>query len=135
MADPRFARCIDFMSRDPKGCKEFYMKNDPKFFADFMQFFGENMKRISTQMEKLSTSDEPVKKPEISKCKNKDELKMDEILSRPAVKDAVSNPEVAKLIHLLRSDPNAGQRHLQNLNSKTKKDVQILVENGILNFQ
>ena len=30
MADPRFARAIEFMQRDPEGCKSYYMKNDPE---------------------------------------------------------------------------------------------------------
>ena len=37
MADPRFARAIEFMQRDPKACQEFYAKTDPKFFNDFME--------------------------------------------------------------------------------------------------
>lgn len=133
MADPRFARAIDFMSRDPQGCKDFYMKSDPEFFAQFMTFFGENMKRIGGKMEKLSNGNAP--SPPISKRKTEDEKEMDVILNRADVKEATTNPEVGKLIQMLKESPEKAQLYLRDINSKTKKDIQILIDNGILRIQ
>lgn len=133
MADPRFARAIDFMSRDPQGCKDFYMKSEPEFFAQFMTFFGENMKRIGGKMEKLSNGNAP--SPPISKRKTEDEKEMDVILNRADVKEATTNPEVGKLIRMLKESPEKAQLYLRDINSKTKKDIQILIDNGILRIQ
>ena len=71
----------------------------------------------------------------ISKAKTSDEKKMEEILSRPAVKEALSNPAVQEIIHLLKTDPTTGGRKLASLSNRSKKDIQVLVENGILATQ
>ena len=74
MADPRFGRAIQFMQRDPEGCKKYYMENDPEFFKEFIEFFKKNMERIGSHIE--SKADQ---KP---KQKTEDEKKMEEILKR-----------------------------------------------------
>ena len=80
MADPRFSRAIEFMQRDPAGCKEYYQKNDPKFYAELIQFFQENMKRIGGHMEKKSEA----MKNEFSTgdASSAEEQKMREIMKR-----------------------------------------------------
>jgi len=135
MANPKFARAIEFMSRDPAACKDFYAKNDPEFFAEFIQFFGKNMERISGHMQNVSKDQQKESKAAITKVKSADEQKMEDILSRSEVKDAISNPEIARIIHLLRQNPAQAQRAMANVNGKTKKDIQVLVSNGILSFQ
>ena len=74
MADPRFARAIQFMQRDPAACKEYYMKNDPAFFKEFVEFFQKNMQRIGSHMENKAEQQVPVK--------TEDEIRMEEILKR-----------------------------------------------------
>ena len=78
MADPRFTRAIEFMQRDPAGCKDYYQKHDPQFYAELIEFFQENMKRIGGHIEKrgeqMGTGDSaPV---------SGDEKKMQEIMKR-----------------------------------------------------
>ena len=72
MADPRFARALEFMQKDPAGCKEYYQKHDPQFFAELIEFFQENMKRIGGHIEKKGEE----------KVATDDELKMQEIMKR-----------------------------------------------------
>ena len=104
MADPKFAKAIDFMSKDPAACKDYYMKHDPEFFQKFIEFFSANMKKISGQMEKLGLQEN--KEQPITKSKTKDEIKMEEILKRPDVQDAIQNPEIQKILSILREDPS-----------------------------
>ena len=76
MADPRFAKAIDFMARDPKACKEFYMKRDPEFFKEFVEFFSKNMGHISGHMDKMAKAQkEPVNK--ITRHKSQEEQDYD----------------------------------------------------------
>ena len=50
MSDPKFAKAIDFMARDPKACKEFYLKHDPEFFKEFIEFFTKNMSQFLVEV-------------------------------------------------------------------------------------
>ena len=55
MADPKFARAIDFMAKDPEGAKKYYMDYDRKWFEEeFIKFFGENMNMMGAHAEKAS---------------------------------------------------------------------------------
>ena len=74
MADPRFSRAIEFMQRDPEGCKSYYMNHDPEFFKEFIEFFKKNMERIGSHIE--------TKADQKPKQKTEDEKKMEEILKR-----------------------------------------------------
>ena len=71
MSDPKFAKAIDFMARDPKACKEFYLKHDPEFFKEFIEFFTKNMSHISGHMEKMAKNQTPPQ--EITRHKSKEE--------------------------------------------------------------
>ena len=77
MADPRFARAIEFMQRDPEGCKSYYMKNDPEFFKEFIEFFRQNMQRIAGHLEKKE-----VPEPNLTERKSPDDIQMQAILER-----------------------------------------------------
>ena len=57
------------------------------------------------------------------------------ILQRPPVKEALKNPEIAKLIHLLKNEPSRAQKAIQNLDPKTANDLTTLIQNGILSLQ
>jgi hypothetical protein len=55
MANPKFARAIDFMAKDPEGAKKYYMDHDRKWFEEeFIKFFGENMNMIGDHVDKAS---------------------------------------------------------------------------------
>ena len=77
MADPRFARAIEFMQRDPEGCKSYYMKHDPEFFKEFIEFFRQNMQRIAGHLEKKE-----VPEPNLTERKSPEDIKMQSILER-----------------------------------------------------
>ena len=64
-----------------------------------------------------------------------DEKQFQEILSRPAVTAALSNPAVVEIINLLKTDPNAAMRKLPSISQRSKKDLEVLVDNGILQMQ
>ena len=120
MADPKFARAIEFMQRDPAACKEYYQKHDPKlgcpnsdtflisvsdwlfesfliffihhkfsnwkwtsnwkFFAEFIGFFQENMKRIAGHMDKRASQQNA--QGDTNHLTSQDERKMKDIMSR-----------------------------------------------------
>jgi len=135
MTNPKFARAIDFMAKDPEGAKKYYMDHDRKWFEEeFIKFFGENMNMMGAHIEKASKRVVPQEIP-ITKAKSADEKKMEEILSRPAVRAALTNPAVQEIIHLLKTDPAVGTRKLPSLSNRSKKDLEILVDNGILQMQ
>ena len=77
MADPRFARAIEFMQRDPEGCKSYYMKNDPEFFKEFIEFFRQNMQRIAGHLEKKEPPE-----PNMTERKSPEDIQMQAILER-----------------------------------------------------
>ena len=77
MADPRFARAIEFMQRDPEGCKSYYMKNDPEFFKEFIDFFRQNMQRIAGHLEKKEAPE-----PNLTERKSSEDIQMQAILER-----------------------------------------------------
>ena len=55
MANPKFARAIDFMAKDPEAAKKYYMDHDRKWFEEeFIKFFGENMNMMGDHVDKAS---------------------------------------------------------------------------------
>jgi len=124
MADPRFARAIEFMQRDPAACKEYYARHDPAFFADFIAFFQENMKRIGGHLESKQTE-----------TKSDEQKQMEDIIERPEVKRALTDPEIQKLIHELKSQPQEASKRLSRLNPSSRSNIDVLVRNGLLQFQ
>ncbi|CBY35159.1 unnamed protein product [Oikopleura dioica] len=135
MANPKFAKAIDFMAKDPEGGKKYYMDHDRKWFEEeFIKFFGDNMNMMGAHIDKAAKRVVPQEKP-IKKAKSADERKMEDILSRPAVRAALSNPAVQEIVHLLKTDPAVGTRKLPSLSNRSKKDLEVLVDNGILQMQ
>jgi len=125
MADPKFARAIEFMQKDPSGCKAYYEKNDPKFFAELVEFFQENMKRMGAHMEKRGGE----------QVVSDDERRMQEIMKRPEVARALADPEIQRLLNELRNDPNRAQQKLSRLKPAAKAHIDVLVRNGLLQIQ
>jgi len=130
MADPRFARAIEFMQRDPEGCKSYYMKHDPEFFKEFIEFFRQNMQRIAGHLEKKE-----VPEPNITERKSPEDIKMQSILERPEVKEAISNPVIVELFNELRTNPVRAQQKLSSLDPRSKSHIDILIRNGLLQMQ
>jgi len=130
MADPRFARAIEFMQRDPEGCKSYYMKNDPEFFKEFIEFFRQNMQRIAGHLEKKEVSE-----PNLTERKSPEDIKMQSILERPEVKEAISNPVIVELFNELRTNPARAQQKLSSLDPRSKSHIDILIRNGLLQMQ
>jgi len=130
MADPRFARAIEFMQRDPEGCKSYYMKHDPEFFKEFIEFFRQNMQRIAGHLEKKE-----VPEPNLTERKSPEDIKMQSILERPEVKEAISNPVIVELFNELRTNPARAQQKLSSLDPRSRSHIDILIRNGLLQMQ
>ena len=146
MSDPRFARAIEFMQRDPEGCKSYYMKHDPEFFKEFIEFFRQNMQRIAGHLEKKE-----VPEPNITERKSPEDIKMQSILERfvelfpsssqlksyfrPEVKEAISNPVIVELFNELRTNPVRAQQKLSTLDPRSKSHIDLLIRNGLLQMQ
>ena len=144
MADPRFARAIEFMQRDPEGCKSYYMKNDPEFFKEFIEFFRQNMQRIAGHLEKKE-----VPEPNLTERKSPDDIQMQAILERyvspivfinsnrfrSEVKEAISNPVIVELFNELRTNPVQAQQKLSSLDPRSRSHIDILIRNGLLQMQ
>lgn len=130
MADPKFGRAIEFMQRDPEGCKSYYMKNDPEFFKEFIEFFRQNMQRIAGHLEKKEVAE-----PNLSERKSPEDIKMQSILERPEVKEAISNPVIVELFNELRTNPAQAQQKLLSLDPRSKSHIDILIRNGLLKMQ
>jgi len=135
MSDPRFARAIEYMQRDPEGCKDFYMKNDPVFFKEFIDFFRQNMLRIAGHLDKKSEHIEKDNHFTARPVTNPEDIQMQAILERPDVKQAISNPVIVELFNELRTNPTKAQQRLSSLDPKTKSHVDILIRNGLLRMQ
>ena len=72
---------------------------------------GDHFTLLADKEEKKQTSNAATEEPLISEVpSNEEETKMREILSRPQVKEALSDPDIQKLIVALKEDPTAAQR-------------------------
>ncbi|XP_076090305.1 uncharacterized protein LOC143062524 [Mytilus galloprovincialis] len=64
-----------------------------------------------------------------------DKNKMQDILSQPDVMNVLMDPWIQNLFHVLRNDPESGQRMLLDADSEKKKKIKKLVDVGMLQFQ
>lgn len=72
---------------------------------------GDHFTMLADREEKEQASKPAAKAPLISEApSSEEEAKMREILSRPQVKDALSDPAIQRLILALKEDPTAAQR-------------------------
>ena len=72
---------------------------------------GDHFTLLADKEEKKQTSNAATEESLISEVpSNEEETKMREILSRPQVKEALSDPDIQKLIVALKEDPTAAQR-------------------------
>ena len=72
---------------------------------------GDHFTMLADKEEKKQASKVSTKAPLISEVpSNEEEAKMREIMSRPQVKEALSDPAIQKLIVALKEDPSSAQR-------------------------
>lgn len=82
-----------------------------KFLQEFCALMGDHFTMLADKDEKEQTSHATNKPPLISEAPaSEEEAQMREILSRPQVKEALSDPAIQKLIVALKEDPTVAQR-------------------------
>ena len=130
LSDPKFAQALQWMQKDPHAAKEYY-KNDKDvqdFFMEFYQLLGQHFTALGEQTNKSSANAAP-------HVKSDDEIKFEEIISKPEIKAILEKPNIKHLFKVLRSDPEGGQRLFHSSSAELKADVQKLTEAGLLNFE
>lgn len=84
-----------------------------KFFREFCSLMGDHFTTLADKEEKEQSSKASTNAPLISEVSSSsgEEAQMREIISRPQVKDVLSDPVIQQLIMALKEDPNAAQRY------------------------
>ena len=144
--DPKYAKVLEEFQKDPKAAMAKYAddKDVAEFFKSFMGIFGDHFSKMFPEEQKteetpliqeISSESRTVSKPK-SAAEVADERKMQEILSRPDVRKVLQSPDVQNLIHLMRNDPNEGQKLLleKRTDETFQNSVRVLCDNGLLQF-
>ena len=136
LSDPKFSAVLEAFQKNPQAAMEKYGK-DPEvaaFFKSFMGIFGDHFSKFTDETKSdASTSDiGGFKAPTDS-----DETKMQEILSIPEVREALTDDAIKTLFSKLRERPEDAQRmlHEKSTDMKFQKHVRVLCENGLLKFE
>ncbi|PAA84762.1 hypothetical protein BOX15_Mlig027560g1 [Macrostomum lignano] len=100
LANPRLSAALAKFQTNPRGAMEEY-KDDTEvqeFLAKFSALLGEHFTQIADKQEQEQQQQQPPEDPEVA-----------EVLSRPGVREALTNPDVQRWLSLLREDPDKAQ--------------------------
>lgn len=82
-----------------------------KFLQEFCALMGDHFTMLADKDEKEQASQATNRPPLISEVpSNEEEAQMREIISRPQVKESLSDPAIQQLIVALKEDPALAQR-------------------------
>lgn len=137
LSDPKIARAVDMMQKDPKSAMEYY-KNDMEvqlFFKEFYKVLGSHFTKLGDKSESTGATTS-VSSPQITEALGSgDEKAMKDILSNPEIREILSRPDIQQLITLLRNNPDEAQKHLSTCDARFRADIAKLVNAGVLGFQ
>eukprot|EP00794_Sanderia_malayensis_P000304 gene304-932_t len=146
LQDPRFSQALaSFQSNPQQSMLAFH--NDPElqeFIRNFCAIMGEHFTTLEdkNKTQKKSEAENFIKPVASSRKANldaskapqttSDEKKMQAILSNPEVQKILAKPKIQHLISAMQNNPTDSQRFLSTFTAEDHRDVQRLVEVGLL---
>ncbi|XP_074658463.1 uncharacterized protein LOC141911359 [Tubulanus polymorphus] len=147
ITDPKISEAMNEFQTNPQEAMWKYRNDEEvqKFFKEFCGLLGNHFtglsesqaqSTVSSSMQRDGTADIQVRSStNPNQPTQKDEDKMNEILSKPEVKEVLADPEIQQLFKLLREDPTEAQRILHQKKPSIQSKIQVLVREGLLKYQ
>ncbi|XP_064628868.1 uncharacterized protein LOC135488262 isoform X2 [Lineus longissimus] len=149
LADPRFSQALAEFQTNPQGAQLKYADNPEVqlFFKDFCGLLGDHFSKIGTTRPNATSTNNQgdikfTQRPRADIQEHNpnaptpiEEKRMQEILSRPDVREVLMDPQVQSLFEQLKTNPSDAQKLLQTKDPALHRKISKLVDAGLLTFQ
>ncbi|KAI0210987.1 hypothetical protein LSAT2_004218 [Lamellibrachia satsuma] len=145
LTNPGFAQALNEFQANPQAAMAKY-GNNPEMQAFLMEFcglLGDHFTKLGDMQSAQTTKANSPNAADMcirsstspTQMTSADEEKMQKILAKSEVREALMDANIEKLLETLRTNPDAAQRFLATCNRELRDKVKILVDNGLLQFQ
>ena len=136
LAQPKFGAAVELMKNNPKAALEKY-KDDKEvadFFKKFYGILGSHFTNLANSSGD-STKSQPIytrPPPEEPHIMSQEDRQVQDVLNNPELRGILQKDHIKRLMKLIKEDPNQAQHMLMTGSAEFKKDVQMLISNGLL---